>query len=135
MEFGFVIESTPTQATIITNWHVIQSALVQDATITVTLADESSFAATIQHVDQASDLAILSVACERALPTAPLGSSAALRAGEWVVAIGSPLTLSNSISAGVVSNVRRRISDIGVRGFQRGAFYPPHRFIQSTHFA
>lgn len=47
-----------------------------------------------------SDLAVVRIQCEKPLPAVRLGSSSRLRPGEWVVALGSPLHLSNSITAG-----------------------------------
>ena len=62
-----------------------------------------------------ADLAVLKIKPEDKLPTIKLGNSATLRPGEWVIALGSPLNLSNTVTAGIVSTVHRGGRDIGLR--------------------
>jgi S1-C subfamily serine protease len=59
-------------------------------------------------------LAVVKIQPDIKLPVAKLGISSSLRAGEWVVAIGSPLSLSNSVTAGVVSTVGRASEELGL---------------------
>lgn len=56
-----------------------------------------------------SDIAIVKIESAEALPCARLGTSAGLRVGEWVLALGSPLHLQNSVTAGIVSCVDRKV--------------------------
>ena len=56
-----------------------------------------------------TDLAIVKVDSSDPLPCARLGTSAGLRVGEWVLALGSPLHLHNSVTAGIVSCVDRKV--------------------------
>jgi HtrA serine peptidase 2 len=67
--------------------------------------------------DTVSDLAILRlIDCDGPLPSVRLGSSSSVRVGEWVVALGSPLHLQNSVTAGIVSCVDRKASELGLAG-------------------
>ena len=93
---GFIIEKS---GYIITNNHVVENA---DA-IKVKLKDEREFDAEIIGRDPHTDLALIKVAAKGELPTVPLGSSADLSVGEWVVAIGNPFGLENTVTAGIVS--------------------------------
>ena len=71
--------------------------------------------ADVLEIDPISDLAILRIMPNDKLPTVKLGNSATLRPGEWVIALGSPLNLSNTVTAGIVSAVHRGGKDIGLR--------------------
>lgn len=61
---------------------------------------------------RATDLALVKVDSVEPLPCAQLGTSAGLRVGEWVLALGSPLHLHNSVTAGIVSCVDRKVSHL-----------------------
>ena len=90
---------------ILTNKHVAAGA----ATLTVTLADSRTFEATLIGTDTLTDLAIIKIDASE-LPTAPIGSSAALEIGQLAIAIGNPLgTYRDTVTTGVVSGLGRQI--------------------------
>jgi len=97
--------------TILTNHHVIEGA---DA-ITVSLADKRTFPAQVKGTDPMSDVAVLKVNAT-GLPTVQWGDSDKLRVGDWVVAIGNPYGLSQTVTAGIVS-AKGRI-DVGVSAYE-----------------
>lgn len=68
----------------------------------MTLRDGRSFEGTVLNVDLHSDIAILKIESETPLPAAKLGSSSKLRPGDWVVALGCPFALQNTVTAGIV---------------------------------
>ena len=93
---------------IVTNNHVVNGA----SKIQVTLNNNQQYEATVVGTDPATDVAIIKVEADN-LPTIPLGDSDALRLGEWVLAIGSPLgaQLRSTITAGIVSAKGRSMPD------------------------
>ena len=99
---GFIIRN---DGLIITNNHVVEGA----TDITVNLPDEREYAATILGRDPKTDLAVLKIEAGAPLPAARLGDSADLRVGDWVMAIGNPFGLSNTVTAGIVSAKGRTI--------------------------
>jgi HtrA serine peptidase 2 len=66
--------------------------------------------------DRLSDLADVSVKTLEALPSVKLGTSTGLRVGEWVVSLGSPLHLQNSVTCGIISCVDRKVRQSDVQG-------------------
>ena len=92
---------------IVTNNHV-----VEDATeLRVKLYDQRTFEAEVIGTDPTTDVALIKIDAED-LPTLRFGSSDALRLGEWVLAIGSPLELQSTITAGIVSAKARNLGAI-----------------------
>ena len=92
---GFIISK---EGHILTNNHVVGEA----DTITVRLADEREFKAEVIGVDPQSDVALIKIDGKN-LPVLPLGDSDKLEVGEWVIAIGSPFELNQTVTVGVVS--------------------------------
>ena len=90
---------------VLTNHHVVDGA----ESITVRLSDRRELQARVVGSDEGYDVALLKLEGKDAgsLPALRLGASAALRPGQWVVAIGSPLGLEQSVTAGIVSALGR----------------------------
>lgn len=107
---GFIVDSN---GLILTNAHVIINK--PHTVVVVKLLDGRSFNGVVESVDPTSDLATVRIKCS-GLPTMKLGKSSDLRAGEWVVALGSPLALSNTVTSGVVSSTQRASKDLGLQG-------------------
>jgi serine protease Do len=100
---GFIIESN---GLILTNAHVVEGA----TTIYVTLTDKREFKAKLLGMDKRTDVAVVKIEA-RDLPRLPLGDSSKVRVGEWVLAIGSPFGLENTVTAGIVSAKSRDTGD------------------------
>ena len=100
---GFIIESN---GLILTNAHVVEGA----TTIYVTLTDKREFKAKLLSMDKRTDVAVVKIEA-RDLPKLPLGDSSKVRVGEWVLAIGSPFGLENTVTAGIVSAKSRDTGD------------------------
>jgi serine protease Do len=92
---GFIIDAA---GYVVTNHHVIEDA----DQIIVRLGDRREFEATLVGSDEMSDIALLKIEGVN-LPTLNFGAAQDLRAGEWVVAIGSPFNFDQSVTAGIVS--------------------------------
>ena len=99
---GFIVRQ---DGLILTNNHVVENA----KQITVVLADETEYQAELLGGDAKTDLAVVKIEPTAELPVARLGDSDALRVGDWVLAIGNPFGLSNTVTAGIVSATGRTI--------------------------
>ncbi len=99
---GFIIDA---DGTIVTNNHVVAGA----DRIHVTLNDGRSFEATLVGRDPATDLAVIEIEAEAPLPFVVFGDSEAARVGDWVLTIGNPFGLENSVSMGIISARGRSI--------------------------
>jgi serine protease Do len=108
---GFIISS---DGTILTANHVVQGA----ETVKVRLSDDRELTAEVVGTDPKTDVAVLRVESDGALPSIPLGDSNALRVGEWVIALGNPFGegLRGTVTAGIVSAKGR--SRIGLTDYE-----------------
>jgi len=107
---GFLIDA---QGFVLTNYHVIKGA----TKIEVRLLDNRRFRAQVVGEDPKTDVALLKLDGAKDLPVLKLGDSSALRVGDWVVAIGNPLGLTSTVTAGIASATGRK--DIPLSGDMR----------------
>lgn len=97
---GFIVDKA---GYILTNAHVIEDAV----RITVKLDSGEEFVARVIGSDEETDLAVLKIESAKELPFIKLGDSNKAEVGDWVLAIGSPFGLTRSVTAGIISQVRR----------------------------
>ena len=102
---GFFLDS---DGFILTNNHVVESA-ARSGTITVELSDGKKYRATLIGRDAPYDLAVLKIDVVGA-PTLQLGNSDAAQVGDAVIAIGSPLGLSGTVTSGIISSKNRAVT-------------------------
>ncbi|RJP19966.1 MAG: Do family serine endopeptidase [Candidatus Omnitrophota bacterium] len=119
---GVIISS---EGEILTNYHVVKDA----DELTVTLDDGTELEASEVAHDEGSDIALIKLKEDKPLPFAVLGNSDELQVGDWVLAIGNPFGLSQSVSQGIVSAKGRTNADVPV-GFEDGFRFKD--FIQTT---
>jgi serine protease Do len=93
---GVIIDA---DGTILTNNHVVDGA----QEITVTLSDKREYKAHVVGRDPKTDLAVIRVEGKGHFSAAKLGDSEVLRVGEWVLAVGNPFGLTNTVTCGIVS--------------------------------
>jgi serine protease Do len=98
---GFIVSP---DGYILTNAHVVEKA----DTVTVRLTDRREFAARVIGTDARTDVAVLKIDATE-LPVVQIGNHRDLKAGEWVLAIGSPFGLDNTATAGIVSGTARSL--------------------------
>ena len=97
---------------IVTNNHVVEGA----DELTVTLNDNREFSARIIGTDKTTDLALIKVDGKN-LPTLPIADSDKVKVGEWVIAVGNPFGLNNTVTAGIISAKARSLGANGVESF------------------
>ncbi|XP_068610315.1 serine protease HTRA1B [Brachionichthys hirsutus] len=105
---GFIVSE---DGLIVTNAHVVANK----HRVKVELKSGATFDAKIKDVDEKADIALIEIDTPTKLPVLLLGRSADLRPGEFVVAIGSPFSLQNTVTTGVVSTTQRGGKELGLR--------------------
>ena len=103
---GFILSQ---DGGLLTNAHVVAEA----DTVLVTLKDGRSFDGKVVGLDRVTDVAVVKIKAT-ALPTVKLGNSQNLVPGEWAIAIGNPLGLDNTVTAGIISATDRSSAEVGV---------------------
>jgi len=96
---GFIIDIKDREAFILTNNHVVEKA----SSIKVKLSDEKEYDAKVVGKDAKTDIALIKIEAKNGLPVAVLGDSGKLEVGDWVIAIGNPFGLEQTVTAGIVS--------------------------------
>ncbi len=96
---GFITRS---DGIVLTNAHVVEGV----SEVSVTLPDGRSFSGKVLGSDPVTDVAVVRVAAT-GLPVAALGDSSKVKPGEWAIAIGNPLGLDNTVTAGIISAIQR----------------------------
>ncbi|MEO7579778.1 MAG: Do family serine endopeptidase [Massilia sp.] len=100
---GFIISA---DGYVLTNAHVVKDA----GGVIVTLGDKREFTAKVVGLDSRTDVALLKIDAT-GLAVASIGDSSKARVGEWVIAIGSPFDLDNTVTAGIISAKARETGD------------------------
>lgn len=103
---GFILSR---DGQVMTNAHVVEGA----KTVSVTLNDGRTFQGEVVGTDPVTDVAVVKIDGDN-LPTAPLGATDNLAAGQWAIAIGNPLGLDNTVTAGIISALGRTSSQVGI---------------------
>lgn len=109
---GFIIDSA---GYILTNNHVVEAAATSGGSITVTLNDGKTIGATIVGRDSSYDLAVVKIAVTN-LPALQFGDSDKIQVGDTVIAVGSPLGLSGTVTSGIISAKNRAVTAGGSTG-------------------
>ncbi|NJK41467.1 MAG: PDZ domain-containing protein [Acaryochloridaceae cyanobacterium SU_2_1] len=102
---GFILNK---DGLILTNAHVVDGA----DKVTVVLKDGRSFEGKVMGQDSLTDVAVIKIEAKD-LPTVKIGNSDQLQPGEWAIAIGNPLGLDNTVTAGIISATGRTSNDVG----------------------
>uniref|UniRef100_A0A7N8XVQ0 HtrA serine peptidase 3a n=1 Tax=Mastacembelus armatus TaxID=205130 RepID=A0A7N8XVQ0_9TELE len=110
---GFIVTHS---GVIVTNAHVVTTAAPVTGLpqLRVQLHDGDAYEAVVRDVDKKADIATIKVNPQK-LPVLSLGRSAGLRPGEFVVAIGSPFALQNTVTTGIVSTAQRDGKELGIK--------------------
>jgi S1-C subfamily serine protease len=104
---GFIFQP---EGLILTNAHVVEKS----DKVTVGLQDGRRVEGTVVGLDQLTDLAVVRLNGPGPWPLAPLGNSDTLQVGDWAIAVGNPFGLDNTVTLGIISNLNRNASKLGI---------------------
>ncbi|MCX7946418.1 MAG: DegQ family serine endoprotease [Hydrogenophilus sp.] len=104
---GFIISP---DGHILTNAHVVTDDQGNHVELTVRLADGREFPARVLGADKRTDVAVVKIEANN-LPTVKFGDPNAARVGQWVIAVGAPFGLEQTVTAGIISAKSRRLPD------------------------
>ena len=113
---GFIIDG---KGTIITNNHVVSGGNAID----VVLANDKTVEGKVLGTDPTTDVAVVKIEPPDGVTPLPLGDSDAIQVGDWVVAIGNPLGLSHTVTAGILSAKGRTTKDVPLKPAGGGESY------------
>ena len=124
---GFIVDP---RGYIITNNHVVDKADKIYVKLSTDADDpgDPGRLATVVGVDKDTDIAVIKIDTKEPLPTIKLGNSDGAQVGDWVLAIGSPFSLSKTVTAGIISAKNRSIDEPSANGVSQTQF---QRFIQT----
>jgi len=97
---------------LLTNAHVVEGA----DTLSVGLSDGRRVSGRVVGKDTLTDLAVVRLEGQGPWPTATLGDSDQLNVGDWAIAVGNPFGLENTVTLGIISNLNRNVSQLGISG-------------------
>ena len=100
------------QGLLLTNAHVVEGA----EELTVGLSDGRRVKGRVIGADPLTDLAVVRLEGEGLWPVAVLGNSDRLNVGDWAIAVGNPYGLENTVTLGIISNLNRNVSQLGISG-------------------
>ena len=95
---------------ILTNAHVVEKS----DRVTVGLQSGQRVEGKVVGLDRLTDLAVVKLNGSGPWPVAPLGNSDALQVGDWAIAVGNPFGLDNTVTLGIISNLNRKASKLGI---------------------
>jgi S1-C subfamily serine protease len=104
---GFIYDPS---GLLLTNAHVVEGS----NRVMVGLSDGRRVEGTVVGADRVTDLAVVRLGGGGAWPVAPLGNSEALQVGDWVIAVGNPFGLDQTVTLGIVSSLNRNAAKLGI---------------------
>ena len=103
---GFIFED----GLVMTNAHVVNGS----EKLVVGLSNGTTYKATLVGQDLLTDLAVLKLEGKGPWPKAILGDSTTIEVGDWAIAVGNPFGLENTVTLGIISNLNRNVSQLGI---------------------